>query len=663
MENDQSKLMNMLKEVLTLLIILYLFFEGYKPTALVAFIIFIFLTLYCLKDKKSKQEQQESYLRDLKQSIKEAADSTLLSLPFPFILVNEQGDITWQNDLIKDLFNKDTVVGTKLKSLINKVDLEEIFRKKELVYQDTIISKKHYNIYLRTININSSNEKGGNGCERAILVYFHDISNVSELIATKESIMLIEVDNLDEVIKSTDNDKAPLLMAEIERTINNYALNLNAMIKKYESNKYIMSVQDRLLDTQISKKFDILDVIREINLGNKYDVTLSIGIGRGGISPLENYKNANKAKELALGRGGDQAVMKTNDKVAFFGGNTKEVEKRTRVRARVVAHALKDLVNESPKVYIMGHRNPDMDCIGAAVGVASAIKQLGKPCFIVLPEDQKAVEFFLKKLNAVSEEYKSLFISPEECIRDIKEDSLLIMVDVHSRGYVQSNDIAEKSKKIVILDHHRRSPDSIEGALLTYIEVYASSTSELVTEIIQYMFEKPKLKQIEAEGLLAGITMDTKNFYFKTGVRTFEAASFLRRLGADTVDIKRMFSDDLDSYIKRADIIRSAKVENNIAYALCPSNINEIVLAAQGADELLNITGIQASFVFVKIGDDINISGRSFGDINVQVILEALGGGGHMTIAGAKLSGVTMEEALNMLKEVVAKYLKEGEEK
>lgn len=259
--------------------------------------------------------------------------------------------------------------------------------------------------------MNRSTDKAS---EKVVMLYFHDISSITDIIATKESIVLIEVDNLNEVVKSTENDNAPLLIAEIERTINNYAQNFNAMIKKYDSNKYVMSVQDKYIEAQMNKKFDILDIVREINLGNKYDVTLSIGVGRGGTSPLENHKYASTAKELALGRGGDQAVIKSGDKVSFFGGNTKEVEKRTRVRARVVAHALKDLVSESDTVYIMGHRNPDMDCIGAAIGVASAVLQMGKPCFVVLPTEHKAVDFFVNKLKTYKE-YDNLFINPEQC--------------------------------------------------------------------------------------------------------------------------------------------------------------------------------------------------------------------------------------------------------
>ncbi|MGL5245575.1 MAG: DHH family phosphoesterase, partial [Sarcina sp.] len=480
------------------------------------------------------------------------------------------------------------------------------------------------------------------------------------LEGTKESVMLIEVDNLSEVMKSMDESNSPLFVAEIERTINAYAQRLKAMIRKYDFSKYVLSLSDNDVEGEISRKFDILDIIRDINLGNKLEVTLSIGVGRGGNSPAENHADAIKAKELALGRGGDQAVIKKGNNFSFFGGNTKELEKRTRVRARVIAHALKDLIYESNKVYIMGHKNPDLDCFGAAIGLSSVVKQLGKPCNIVLNKDTKAIEYYLSKILK-SEENKNLIINCDYAKEYIDDETLLVLVDVHSKSYVQDIDLVKKSIKTVIIDHHRKSPDFIQDTLLNYTEVYASSTSELVTEMVQYMLDKPKLTRIQAEGLLAGICMDTKNFFFKTGVRTFEAAAFLRKLGADTIDIKKFFSNDLESYRKKAEIIKTTELENEIAIATCPNDIIDTVTAAQAADQLLNIAGIEASFVLIRINTDVYISGRSLGDINVQVILEMLGGGGHMTIAGAKINNITLEDAKIKLKDEISKYLKEGE--
>lgn len=587
---------------------------------------------------------------DFKNVVSEALGNNLLNLIYPLAILEDNGELIWYNKKFEEVFKVDNGIGTNLVSIIRGIALDKILRCDKALSQKIKGKKWSYEVYGKSLKVNNK--------QKFCMVYFNDITYLSD--GTKESIMLIEVDNLSEAIKSIEESNSPLLIAEIERAITSYAQGLNAMIRKYDNNKYVLSVADKIIEREINKKFDILDSIRDIDLGNKMEVTLSIGVGRGGDTPLENHNYAITATELALGRGGDQAVVKKGDSISFFGGNTKELEKRTRVRARVVAHALKDLIYESNKVYIMGHKNPDMDCFGAALGVSSVVKQLGKPCRIILNNDTKAIGFFLDKLKSKAE-YSDLFISSSEANSKIDEDTLIIIVDVHSKNYIGDNELLKNRKRVVIIDHHRRSPDFIEGALLNYIEVYASSTSELVTEMVQYMLDKPKLSQIEAEGLLAGICMDTKNFFFKTGVRTFEAASFLRRLGADTIDIKKLFSNDLQSYISKAEIIKSAEVENNIAIAICPPNITQTVIAAQAADELLNITGIQVSFVFVKIDNDIYISGRSLGDVNVQIILEALGGGGHMTMAGAKLTDIALEDCKNKLKDAISKYLREGE--
>lgn len=621
------------KEISLLLLGMYVVFLAYR------------WNISLVNEKKWKQKAN-----DLNSSIEETLEKNILNLPYAIAILEENGDVAWHNKKFKQNFNVDNGVGINLASIIRGIELDKIFKGDRNSTQKVKIKKVIYEIYGKELDIYRNN--------KLFMVYFNDVTYLSE--GTKEGVVLIEVDNLSEVVKSVEENNAPLLIAEVQRTINTYAQGLKAMIKKYDNNKYILSVDDKIIEREINRKFDILDTIREIDLGNKMEVTLSIGVGRGGDNPLQNHKYAKTAKELALGRGGDQAVVKKADNLSFFGGNTKELEKRTRVRARVVAHALKDLIYESNKVYIMGHKNPDLDCFGAALGLSSVIKQLGKPCKIILNKDNKGIEFFLEKLEG-NLEYNDLFTSSEEIYDKIDDDTLIIIVDVHSKNYIQDIEIINRAKKMVVIDHHRRGPEFIEGALLNYIEVYASSTSELVTEMVQYMLDKPKLSPIEAEGLLAGICMDTKNFFFKTGVRTFEAASFLRRLGADTIDIKKLFSNDLQSYINKAEIIKSAEVENNIAIAVCPPNITEIVIAAQAADELLNITAIQASFVFVKIENEIYISGRSLGDVNVQVVLESLGGGGHMTMAGTKLNNISLEESKNILKEAISKYLKEGD--
>ncbi|WP_432738896.1 DHH family phosphoesterase [Clostridium perfringens] len=624
---------------------------NFKIVSLVIAFVYIIYLIYKISYFLREEKDEEEKIDKLYKNVDEKVKDNIFNLIFPLTILNSTGEIIWYNHKFSKLINSEDLLETNLVSVIKGVALDKIIRIGKENSQNIKIKSNIYEVYSEGLKLDESDKK-------YFLVFFNDVTYLKK--ATKESIMLLEVDNFSEVLKTIDDDKKPLLIAEIERTINNYGNSLNAMIKKYDNSKYILSVDDAIIGKEISKKFDILDTIREINLGNEIEVTLSIGVGRGGETPAQNQDYATKAKELALGRGGDQAVIKSGKNIEFFGGNAKELEKRTRVRARVVAHVLKELVYESSTVYIMGHKNPDMDCFGASFGLASVVKKLGKNVNIVLEKDTNAIEFFLDRVKE-KEEYSKLFISTEEAKKNIDDNTLLIIVDVNSANYVLDRELTELIERVVVIDHHRRSPEDIKGALLNYIEVYASSTSELVTEMVQYMLDKPKLNRIEAEGLLAGIYIDTKNFSFKTGVRTFEAASFLRRLGADTVEIKKIFSNNLENYIAKAEIIKSAKVENKIAIAVCPENITDTVVAAQAADELLNITGIQASFVLIKLGEDVAISARSLGDINVQVILEELGGGGHMTMAGAKIKDATIDEAIEKIKEAIAKNSREGE--
>jgi len=423
----------------------------------------------------------------------------------------------------------------------------------------------------------------------------------------------------------------------------------------------LITIQNKYLKEETEKKFDILDQVREINIGNTLGITLSIGVGDLGETPVENYNFAEQAMELALGRGGDQAVVKTQNKLDFYGGKTKEVQKRTKVRARVIAHALLNIINESSSVFIMGHKNSDIDCLGAAVGLKRACSLLSKPCYIVMENENGSIYTLMKKLNE-DDDYDDIIINSSMAIKLLDEKSLLILVDVNNYEYVESIDLLRNSERYVLIDHHRRSKNFIDGALLTYVEVYSSSTSELITEIFQYMFENPKLTPTEAEALLAGIVVDTKHFTLKTGVRTFEAASFLRRQGADTVEVKKLFSNDLESYLDRYEIMKTAKIKNNIAIAKSPDSMHDNVIASQAADELINVTGILASFVLYRIENDILISGRSSGEVNVQLILEELGGGGHLTMAGARLKGLKMEEALFRLEAAIDNYFKESDE-
>ena len=597
-----------------------------------------------------ENEIQNEKMNTLTDEIKANINDNISNMSYPIALIDNEGNILWANKRLKEELNLLDLQEQNILSIGRNLDLHKLLKCDKDLGQRVKIKDTFYSIYAN--NISGENIKYN---EAKYLVYFNEVSNLRDLYSTRESIMLIEVDNLSEALERTDEANRPMLAAEVEKAINSYSKKLKAMIIKYEYNKYCLSVQDKYINDEINCKFNILDEISNIDRGNKLEVTLSIGIGRGGDNPQENYNNAMTARDLALGRGGDQAVIKNNEKITFFGGNTRELEKRTRVRARVIAQALRELIFESSNIFIMGHKNPDMDSLGASIGLWSSIRQLGKNCNIIIDNDITAIDYYMTKLKK-DDKYDNLFISSEEAEKNINDKTLLIIVDVHNKGYVNNLDIVERINRKIIIDHHRRSPDIIEGALLNYIEVYASSTSEMVTELIQYMLQKPRIPKIIAEGLLGGIFMDTKGFQFKSGVRTFDAAAFLRSLGADTIEVKKMFTDSLDDYLFISDTIRNAEVHENLAIAVCPSGVNNTVIVARAADELLGISGIDVCFVLCNINDSIIISGRSTGEVNVQVILEELGGGGHMNMAGAKLE-CTIDEAVNLLKEAINKHL------
>lgn len=661
-ENFKEMLFNFIKSkiVITILVILLLvfFIKDMLIISNILLLIYAAALLYIIFDN-SKKDNFSNKIENIIHKVDTVKSTAFSKVHFPTMFLLENGEVIWYNESLALRLENNDIVGKNIKEIIKEFNIKLALEGKRSEYKNVVFKDRIYDIYISIIQDYEINEDNN-----LIVISFDDITDnvnlINQINNAKESVMLIEVDNLDEVIKTTEEDLRPQLIADIDRTINNYANSLKALIRKYSSNKYVLTTKDVNIETEMNKKFDILDTIREVSSGNKLTVTLSIGVGRGGENPAQNHEFATIAKDLALGRGGDQCVVKSFEKVSFYGGKTKEVEKRTKVRARVIGHALLELINESSNVIIMGHHNPDMDCLGAAIGMYSTIRSLNKECYIVMDEPHDAVQYMLDRLDE-DDNYKDTFININ-AVKNIKNDkSLLILVDVHNESYVLSMEVVDYFSRIVIIDHHRKTKDFIQGTMLSYVETYASSTSELITELIQYMVEKPKLREVEAVALLAGICLDTKNFCFKTGVRTFEAAAFLRRLGADTVDVKRIFSEALDIYITRADIIKTAKVKSGIAVAKCPPEISNSVLPAQAADELLNITGIQASFVIAKIEEGTYISGRSLGEINVQVILEYLGGGGHLTMAAARIKDSNQDEAEELLNDAIEKYLRKGE--
>lgn len=636
----------MIKPVILILGAIISFILNYYQIGLLIILIFLIDNFYQLSIFWKKDMDEKNLIKEIDNAISDNLEANLI---IPIALIDEQGNIKWNNSMMNEIKSGDNLVDSNILSIARGIDIERIRESTNETHQRLILNNKVYDVYSNKVDYKKD----------LFLIYFNSVDESKDKKKTNESIMLIEIDNISEALDTVEENLRPLIVAEIEQKLNSYGNRIEAMIKKYDKNKYILSVLDKYIDQEIESKFTILEEISKICKGNKLEITLSIGVGRGALTPNENYKFAVIAKELALGRGGDQVVVKNNDDIKIFGGNSKEIEKRTRVRARVVSHALKELIYESDNVFIVGHKNLDMDCFGSALALSTIVKKLGKKRSIVLGNDTFAIQTFFSKIKEL-EEYNDLFTTYEKAYKEITDNSLVIIVDVHNRNYVGNLDFVENAKRKVIIDHHRRSTDMVGDALLNYIEVYASSTSEMITEIVQYILDKPSVSVIEAEGLLAGIYMDTKGFSFKTGVRTFDAASFLRRMGAETTEVKKLFTDNLDEFIQIAETIKSAKIKNSTAIAVAPNNSNTVIVA-KSADELLNITGILAAFVVCDINGDIYISARSVGDINVQIVLESLGGGGHLNIAGVKISDKSVDEVLVMLKDAIEKYLKVGE--
>ncbi len=594
-------------------------------------------------------------------TVGETRKEVFIRSPLPMITMNMQGEIWWYNTSFKKMTKNDNILDTNIRSILPEIQVEDFPKDNTIMESKISIEGRSYTMYSELAKLGDKDSKDYN-----YVVYFIDNTELIQLenqIKDKRCIVgIICIDNYTEIAQNVDDVRRPMLTALIDRKVHRWLQNEDVIIRKFERDKYMFIFSHELLGKIEATKFAILDEMRKTQMGNELPVTMSVGIGENTNSLTGSMDEARAALDLALGRGGDQAVIKNQDKYTFYGGKTKEVEKSTRVKARMKAYAFKELIQQSDDVIIMGHKNPDMDCLGAAMGVYRIANMLGKKARIVLDEPTVAIEMLYNRIKE-SHEYHGLFITSQEAEHQLSAETLLVIVDVHRATYVENPELLEIAKKIVVFDHHRRSADYIDHAVLTYYESYISSTCEMIAEILQYIGEKVKLTNIEADALLAGITVDTKNFIFKTGVRTFEAAAFLRRNGADSTRVRMFFQSDMASYKARAAALKGAELyRDSIAITNVETNIKDgLIIAAQTADELLNIRGITASFAMAQIDDIISISARSHGDLNVQVIMEMIGGGGHQTVAGVQLEGKTTEEVKEILKEVINKYFEEDE--
>ncbi|MGX1902490.1 DHH family phosphoesterase [Thermolongibacillus altinsuensis] len=607
--------------------------------------------LHVFKSQRAIQEEIENYISTLSYRVKKVGEEALMGMPIGIMLINDEFYIEWTNSFLASCFGEDTLVGRSLYDVAEQLV--------PLIKQET--HTEVIDLHGRKFKVIIRRE------ER--LLYFFDITEQVEIERKYEEektvLGIIFLDNYDDVTQGMDDQTKSQLNSQVTSILNRWANDYGLFLKRTSSDRFVAVLNESILQQLEKSKFSILDEVREQTMKNNVPLTLSIGIGTGASSLPELGALAQSSLDLALGRGGDQvAIKQINGKVKFYGGKTNPMEKRTRVRARVISHALKELVTESDKVLIMGHKYPDMDAIGASIGILKVAQMNQKEGFIVIDTNRvdSGVQRLIEEVKQHSELW-SRFITPEQALDMATDDTLLVIVDTHKPSLVIEERLLLRMDRVVVIDHHRRGEEFIEDPLLVYMEPYASSTSELVTELLEYQPKRLKLTMLEATALLAGIVVDTKSFTLRTGSRTFDAASYLRAQGADTTLVQKLLKENIQHYIKRAKIIENAKIdENGIAIAKgSPNETYDPVLIAQAADTLLSLSGVIASFVISKRNDQtIGISARSLGDVNVQIIMEKLDGGGHLTNAATQLQNITIEEAEKRLRAAIEEYLEGG---
>ena len=624
-------------------------------------IIYLAIVFYTYFANNIRRNEISEHLQDLTMTVDSAAKRSLINSALPLIILETDGNIIWRSSKFVSEFANIDINNYISDLIIEFKDQIESNQDKKIkkVKTQMKIGKNTYNIFGEFVKSKNSSRKKAN--EYMLIIYFLDetekIKLQNENNNLRTCVGIITVDNYDETMQRIENEKRPEIIAQIEKNIYEWANEYNGLIIKEDKDTYVYVFEQRYLEAIKDNKFGILDTIKELGNKEKNQLTLSIAISTEGETNKEKFKSAMATLDVILGRGGDQAAIREEGKYQFFGGRVEEIEKRTKVKARVIANALEKLIKESDNIMIMGHTNPDIDAIGAALGVYRLGKTLEKEAYIVTNKETPAIKVFMDTLLK-EDEYKDVVVTADDIRDKVTQNTLIVVVDTHKRNYVEAPELLEQTSKIVVIDHHRRSADYIDNSTLTFHEVYASSAAELVTELLQYVEVDVDLQMLEAEALYAGIIVDTKNFTFKTGVRTFEAAAYLRKFGVDIIKIKKWFQSDLKSYNKIAEVVRNSEViKDTIAISIYNNQDKEVnLICAKSADELLTIGNITASFVLGQIGDKVVISGRSIGDINVQLILEKLGGGGHITLAGAQIEGKSIEEVKADLIEKINEY-------
>ncbi|MDD7045054.1 MAG: DHH family phosphoesterase [Peptoniphilaceae bacterium] len=604
-------------------------------------------------------ESLQAYVDDLDLSFDSITKNVVFEMPFPIAIIDDERSIKWHNSYFKELFNEKILIGKNIDELIPDLEEEDFDEEEDKISKKIDLDDKVVEFYYNKIEDLEKNKSQ---------TFLYGIDNtydesIKQLFKDKRMVFYsVFVDNYDDIRNATLTLDLPQVLGKIDSIINEYFKDHNCVVRKYENDKFMIIGEFKDYRDIYKDKFSILDEVRSIDLGNSLPPTLSIGVGIAGAKPGKIYSESRGAVDIALSRGGDQAVVKLEDNYEYFGGKTKAIEKTSKVRSRVISQALKRMIQSSPDIYIMGHNNPDMDSFGSALGIYEGALDFGAKAYIVLNEVTRPIENMYERATSEMEELKDNILTEDEALKKISPQSLIIVTDNHRKNSTEAPAILDKTDNVLIVDHHRRGKDYIEKATISYIEPYASSASELVTEILSYLDENFKARKVVAESLLAGITVDTKNFVYQTGVRTFEAASILKRWGADSVYIKRMFKNDFEIVKYKSEVIADSFMVNDfIAIAHFKRDIDgSTLIASQAADDLLNIKGVKASFVLTIANNKIHISGRSLGDISVQLILERIGGGGHLTVAATQLD-MSMDDAEELLRKAINEYLREEE--
>lgn len=649
-----------------------------KKAALVASIFTLIYFILSITIYFSKRNSIAAELVRYAMDYGQVQKKLLKELQLPYAILDLEGRLLWGNDEFMNVIQEQSAADNSIASIIPELNLEVLPKKEndEVIY--LTFNKHNYRVLLRKVVAPDFTENGEEDLHDTesiwedrnalIAMYMYDETENNALRKENKEQKLITgllyIDNYEEALESIDEVRRSLLIALVDRKINKYMQGIDAVIKKLEKDKYIFVFQNKYLPTLQMNKFSILEEVRGVSIGNEMAVTISIGLGVNADTYISSYEFARAAIDLALGRGGDQVVIKDKDKISYYGGKSISVEKSTRVKARVKAHAFREFIEAKDKIVIMGHKIGDIDSLGAAIGVYRIAKNFNKKAYIVVNEVTSSLRPMMNKFMNNSDYEEDMFIKNEKAKEIVDANTLLVIVDVSRASYLECKDLLEYTKTVVVFDHHRQTKEAIDTAVLSYVEPYASSTSEMIAEIMQYIGGNLKLKPIEADALYAGIMIDTNNFLTKAGVRTFEAAAYLRRSGADVTRIRKCFRSEMSDFKIKADAISTTEIyQKHYAIAVCASSDvdSPMIIGAQVANELLDISDIKASFVFTEYNDKIFISARSIDEVNVQVIMEKLGGGGHLSSAGTQLDNTSIEEAINKIKTTLDEMIREGE--